>query len=92
MLGLPAEARIEFRIPSEAKKLIERAAASQGRSVSDFAKEVLTQRAKAVIEEMENIQLSDRDRDIFLQLLDADPEPNAALQAAARRQREKIVG
>ena len=87
-----AEARIEFRIPLEDKRRIERAAAAQGRSVSDFAKEVLAQKAQAVLEAFESVQLSDRDRDVFLQLLDAAPAPNAALEAAARRQRERIVG
>jgi uncharacterized protein (DUF1778 family) len=91
MAGSFAEARIEFRISPEEKQRIERAAASQGRSVSDFAKEILTQKAQAVLEAYESVQLSDRDRDLFLQLLDADPSPNAALEAAARRQRERIV-
>lgn len=86
-----AEGRIEFRISMEEKRRIERAAAAQGRSVSDFAKEVLTQKAQAILEAYESVQLSDRDRDTFLQLLDAAPSPNAALEAAARRHREQIV-
>ena len=92
MLDLPAEARIEFRISGDAKRQIERAAAALGRSVSDFAKDTLLQKAQAVLETYEVVQLNDRDRDIFLQLLDADPTPNAALEAAAQRQREMIVG
>jgi uncharacterized protein (DUF1778 family) len=91
MAGSLAEARIEFRISLEEKQRIERAAAAQGRSVSDFAKEVLTQKAHAVLDAYESVQLSDRDRDIFLRLLDADPAPNAALEAAARRHPKQIV-
>ena len=85
MSAPPAEARIDFRISTEAKKLIERAAAAQGRSLSDFAKEVLTTRAQAVLEAYEIVQLSDRDRDIFLQMLDDDSPLDPALVAAARR-------
>jgi uncharacterized protein (DUF1778 family) len=85
------EARIDFRISPEAKAQIERAAAAMGRSLTDFAKEALTQKAKAVLDEREVVQLSDRDRDIFLQLLDADPAPNAALEAAIEHHRRLIV-
>ncbi len=88
----PAAARMEFRLSLEAKQQIERAAAALGRSISDFAKETLTQKAQAVLESYQTVQLSDRDRDIFLQLLDARPTPNAALKAAARRQRKMITG
>ncbi len=91
MPGSSADARIEFRIPAGAKNQIERAAAIQGRTVSDFAKEVLTRSARAVIEEHQTVQLSDRDRDIFLKMLDADAAPNAALTSAARKQRSRIV-
>ena len=91
VLNLPAESRLEFRISSDAKRQIERAAAAQGRSISDFAKETLLQRAQVVLESFEVVQLSDRERDIFLQLLDADPAPNAALNAAGRRQRAMII-
>ena len=86
-----AEARIEFRLSEEAKRQIERAAAAQGRTLSDFAKETLTQRAKAVLDEEEAVQLSDRDREVFLRLLDSDPEPNAALLAAVKRHRMRVV-
>jgi uncharacterized protein (DUF1778 family) len=85
------EARIDFRISLEAKLQIERAAAASGRTLTDFAKEALTQKAKAVLDEQEVVQLSDRDRDIFLRLLDSDPAPNAALEAALEHHRRLIV-
>lgn len=86
-----AEARIEFRIPRKDKLQIERAAAVQGRTVSDFAKEALVERARIVIDEHEVVRLSNRDRDLFLRMLDADPAPNAALTAAARLHRKRVV-
>jgi uncharacterized protein (DUF1778 family) len=87
-----SESRIEFRIPLAAKRKIEKAAAAQGRTLSDFAKDVLIERAQTVLDEREAVRLSDRDRDIFLKMLDSKAGPNAALRAAARRQRERVVG
>jgi uncharacterized protein (DUF1778 family) len=86
-----SESRIEFRLSAEAKRQIERAALVSGRTITDFAKDVLTREAKAVLETHELVQLSDRDRDAFLALLDADPTPNAALVAAAQRQKGRVT-
>jgi uncharacterized protein (DUF1778 family) len=91
MATTASEARLDLSISVEAKALIERAAAAQGRSVSDFAKEALTQSARAALEDGAVVRLSDRDRDLFLQMLDADPVPNAALEQAARRHRERVA-
>ncbi len=38
-----------------------------------------------------SVQLSDRDRDILLELLESDPPPNAALEAAMKHHHELIV-
>lgn len=88
---LLSEARIEFRLPNDIKKQIERAAQISGRTVTDFAKDVLTREAQLVLEQHETISLSDRDRDVFLSMLDSDPTPNAALLAAAKRHRKRIA-
>jgi uncharacterized protein (DUF1778 family) len=87
-----SEARIEFRLSPEAKRQIERAAAAQGRTVSDFAKDTLTQKAKMVLDEQGTVTLSDRDRDLFLRLLDSAPAPNAALMKAMKRHSGRIAG
>jgi uncharacterized protein (DUF1778 family) len=93
MPDLPAsESRIEFRLSSEAKRQIERAAAAQGRTLSDFAKDTLLQKARTVLDEQGTVTLSDRDREIFLRLLDAAPAPNAALKKAMKRHARRIVG
>ena len=76
--------RLGFRIPLNTMRRIEQAAAILGQTVSNFAKESLVERAQTVIDEYAVLRLSDRDRDRFLQMLDADPAPNAALVAATR--------
>jgi uncharacterized protein (DUF1778 family) len=90
MPAAPKTNRIEFRLPPEAKRDIERAAMVQGRTLTDFAIDTLTERARAVLAEHDQVRLSNRDRDIFLAMLDADPKPNSALLKAARRQRDRV--
>lgn len=77
--------RLDFRLPAEQKTLIERAAAVQGRSITDFALDALARAAHEAIEQAALTRLSTRDRDVFLNMLDSDVEPNAALKKAARR-------
>ncbi len=88
-----SDARLEFRLPSKWKAQIERAALMQNRSLTDFATAVLTEAARKVLDEdaqESRVQLSNRDRDRFLAMLSADPTPNRALQAAAKRHRRRI--
>jgi len=95
MASVPhSDARIEFRLPAARKAEIERAALAQNRSLTDFATEVLTEAARKTLAEQsryEHVQLSNRDRDRFLAMLDAEAAPNAALRAAAKRQSRRIV-
>lgn len=87
------DARLEFRLSSEAKAKIERAALVSGQSVSDFAASTLVREAAEVLAAYETTTLSDRDRDLFLALLDSDEGPNEALQAAfAHYQEGQVVG
>ena len=85
------DARLNFRLPSELKQTIEEAAAYLGQSVSDFAVSTLVDRAQRVIQEHNVTRLSNRDRDIFLAMLnDEDAEPNQALKAAAEQYKDEI--
>lgn len=83
-------ARLEARITASQKAMIERAAAYQGRSVSDFVTSTLSSAAKAVIEEHEIIRLNAEESRRFAELLLTPPEPNAALKAAARQWRRTV--
>jgi uncharacterized protein (DUF1778 family) len=86
-----SDARLNFRLPSDLKEVIEEAAASLGQSVSDFAVSTLVQQARSVIEQRDVTALSDRDRDRFMALLDdVEARPNAALVKAARRYKKGL--
>lgn len=79
---------INFRLPQEAKDVIERAAVVSGQTITDFAIASLLERAQEVLDRFAQRVLSDRDRDIFLAMLTADDEPNDALQQAAHRYKQ----
>lgn len=84
-LRLKNNDRLNFRLSSEAKRIIEQAAAASGQTVKQFAVSTLVQSAKDVLERHRTIHLSNRDRDLFLSLLDSDEQPNNALKDAAER-------
>ena len=76
-------ARVDIRTTNEIRSIIEQAATLQGLTVSEYAKAILVEHAREVIEQHETRRLSDRDRDLFLDMLDSPPAPNDALRAAA---------
>jgi len=76
--------RLEFRLRRESKDLIEQAAQLLGMTVSEFANSRLVRLARQVIAEHNITRLTDRDREIFLKMLEADSKPNAALRKAFR--------
>ena len=78
-----ALAQINFRLPPETKEMVERAAIVAGQSLQDFAIQTLMERANEVLEQQHVRTLTDRDRDLFLTLLDSDAGPNEALRKAA---------
>lgn len=93
-IAVKSDARIEFRLSTEDKQEIERAATVQNRSLTDFATATLKEAARKVLAEQaehEHVRLSNRDRDRFLAMLDSDTGPNAALQAAAKRHRQRVA-
>ncbi len=84
------DARLNFRLPSELKQIIEQAAAHTGQTVSDFAVSTLVQNARRLIEEHDRTELTQRDRDAFIKLLDDEKaKPNRALAAAARKYKRR---
>jgi len=87
-VSVTSQARLEFRIGTAQKDVIERAAEVLGLNLSQFAIATLVERARKVLDEDEVTVLSNRDRDIFLRMLDEDAQPNAALRKAARHYRK----
>lgn len=74
--------RVEFRLQPEEKELIDQAVHLLGLTFTEFARPRLVQDARRIVAEHAMTRLTDRDRDAFLAMLDADTEPNAALRQA----------
>ena len=79
------DARLDFRLTRRSKQLIDKAAGLTGQTTTEFAVTALVDKARQVLEQEQVRVLSDRDRDVFLAMLDADVRPNRALRRAARR-------
>ena len=82
--------RLEARISPDQKALFQRAAALQGRSLTDFVVSSVQEAAARTIEEMEIIRLTARDSRVFAEALLHPRAPNEKLRAAARRYLETI--
>ena len=81
--------RLEARMTSEQRSLIERAAALQGRSVTDFVLTSVQDAARRAIEEHSQLTLSVRDSEAFVDAL-LNPKPvNNRLRDTVRRYRER---
>jgi uncharacterized protein (DUF1778 family) len=95
-LALPAEGRarafrLGFRVDAETKRQVERAAALERRSLTDFCLSALTEATRATITRHESLLLSDCDRAAFFDTLVHPPKPNARLRRAFHAARERVV-
>jgi uncharacterized protein (DUF1778 family) len=80
--------RLEARITAEQKKLIEHAAALQGRTVTDFVLASVQEAARQAIEQHQRLDLSLRDSQIFVEAF-INPKPvNDRLRETVRRYRQ----
>jgi len=79
--------RVEARVTLEQKELLERAAALEGRSMTDFIIASAQEAATDTIARYELLRLSPRDQQAFVEALVNPPAPNEALRAAAARYR-----
>jgi uncharacterized protein (DUF1778 family) len=81
--------RLEARVTAEQKSLIERAAALQGRTVTDFVLTSVQDAARRAIEEHQQLALSVRDSEAFVDAL-LNPQPvSDRLRDTVRRYREQ---
>ena len=76
--------RVALRIRSEDKAVIMRAVALAQTDMADFILRRALREAHSVIEEHENVKLTQRDSRRVLDLLENPPAPNAKLRKAAR--------
>jgi len=83
-IAIEDNSRMSLRIRSEDKALLLRAVALSHTDLTDFVVRHAVRAAKAVIDEAEHLQLSERDSLRLLDLLENPPPPNAKLLAAAK--------
>jgi uncharacterized protein (DUF1778 family) len=78
------DSRLEFRLASDEKEIIERAAALSGSSTTDFDRSTMLAAAKEAVRMHEVIELTDEGSRVFVEVLLDPPEPNEHLCALAR--------
>ena len=79
------DARLEARVSRETKALWERAAAVQGRKMTEFVVNSAIEVAQRVLRENELANLTRRDKIAFVEALLNPPSPNARLRNAVAR-------
>ena len=80
--------RLETRVTADQKSLVERAAALQGRTVTDFVLASVQEAALRAIEEHQRLNLSLRDSEAFVEAM-VNPRPaNDRLRETVRRYRQ----
>ncbi len=83
-LAVEDNSRMSLRIRREEKSLLLRAVALKRTDLTDFVIRHALSAARAVIEEADHIQLSERDSLRVLDLLENPPAPNRKLLRAAQ--------
>lgn len=83
-------ARLGFRVDASTKALVERAARSERRSLTDFCLAALADAARTSLERNRTLHLSEADRAGFFDALMHPPKPHARLRRALRRARVRI--
>ena len=77
-------ARLEARVTEEQKQLMERAAFLRGQNLTEFMVAVLTETSMQIIKDCELLQLTDRDRQAFVDALLNPPPPSDRAYADAQ--------
>ena len=84
------EDRLEARLTPEQKKLIARAAALRGSSVTEFVVASAQEAATEAIKDFELLSLHGEAREVFVNAVLNPPVPNEAARRAARRYKERM--
>jgi uncharacterized protein (DUF1778 family) len=84
--------RLGFRVDAETKRMVERAAELERRSLTDYCLTALTQATRETIDRHESLVLSERDREIFFEALVHPPRPNARLRRAFHAAKNRVKG
>ena len=84
------EERLEARVTPAQKRLIERAAALRGTSVTEFVVASAQEAATSTIKDFDVLHLRDQAREVFINAVLNPPVPNDAARAAAERYRKNM--
>ena len=87
----PVTERLEARVPQPVKRLIDRAAALEGRSITDYVIATLERHAVEVVREHEILQLSTADSQAFARAMITPPKPNRALKGILSRHAQTVA-
>ena len=82
MSDSPKKNRIDRQVSQDLKEVLEPAASINGLSLSSYLQENCLASAQKDTAENQQLVLSDRDRDLFLSLIENPPQPNQNLVAA----------
>lgn len=83
------DSRIDLRVTQEQKELLERAAALKGVSLSAYTLFYVLPAAKQEVDSHERLVLSNRDRDLFMSVMENPPELKGKLKSVISKYREK---
>ena len=83
--------RINLRLKSSAKSLIERAAGFEGKTVSHFILACALEHAEKTVQEHETMALSARDSKIFFDALSAPAPFNRKMKEAMEEHEQRVV-
>lgn len=78
------DVRIDFRTNVNQKLILEKAAKIKNVSLSSYILNSAMKQAEIDLKENEDMILSNRDRDLIMNLLENPPEPNEALKGLFR--------
>jgi len=82
--------RITARVDTDTQELLSQAAALAGMSsINSFVLSAAIEKAKKIMERERSLKLSQRDALMLVEALDTPSKPNARLQQASRRYKDK---
>ncbi len=84
--------RLEVRVASDEKEIIEKAATLTGSNVTDFVRSTMLARARDMVRAHEVIKLTTESSRIFVEALANPPEPNENLRALLERESGAVPG
>jgi uncharacterized protein (DUF1778 family) len=83
--------RLETRISADKKRLLKSAAELSGRTLTDFVVSAAYEAAVRMIQEYQQLHLSIKDRDVFIQALLHSPKPTPKLLKAVKAYKRGVI-